>query len=65
MDFNAMLEKSGLGTTQPEDLKTFKMLLHGLSGTGKTSLAGTASKVEDLCPILFVDTEGGTMPLKT
>ena len=39
-----------------------KMLLYGMSGTGKTSLAVSASKVEELGPVLYVDLERGTAP---
>lgn len=39
-----------------------KMLLYGMSGTGKTSLAVSASKVEELGPVLYIDLERGTAP---
>lgn len=39
-----------------------KVLLYGPSGTGKTSLASTASKVEELGPVLYIDLERGTAP---
>lgn len=40
-----------------------KALFYGLAGTGKSSLAGTASKVEGFAPVLYIDLEKGTMPL--
>lgn len=39
-----------------------KMLIYGMSGTGKTSLAVSASKVEELGPVLYIDLERGTAP---
>ena len=39
-----------------------KVLLYGPSGTGKTSLASTASTVAELGPVLYVDLERGTAP---
>ena len=39
-----------------------KMLIYGMSGTGKTSLAASASKVEELGPVLYIDLERGTAP---
>lgn len=39
-----------------------KVLLYGPSGTGKTSLASTASKVDELGPVLYIDLERGTAP---
>lgn len=40
-----------------------KALFYGLAGVGKTSLAGSVSKVEDYSPVLYVDLEKGSMPL--
>lgn len=62
-DFNTMLADIGLSEVEPAQLTTFSMLLHGMAGTGKTSLAATASKVEALSPVLIVDTENGTLPV--
>lgn len=61
--FDDLFKKSGLREVQPEDLSTFSLLLFGLAGTGKSSLAATASKCEDLSPVLYIDFENGTMPL--
>lgn len=47
-----------------EQVSTFNMLIYGDPGVGKTRLAGSASVVEDLSPVLFVDVEGGTMSLQ-
>lgn len=63
MDFNQILANAGMKPTEPADLSTFSMLLHSVAGCGKTSLAATASKVKDLSPVLYIDTENGTMPL--
>lgn len=41
----------------------FNMLIYGDSGVGKTVLAGSASMVPEMSPVLFVDMEGGTMSL--
>jgi hypothetical protein len=40
------------------------MLIYGDSGTGKTTLAGSADAVPDMRPVLFVDIEGGTESLR-
>lgn len=40
------------------------MLFYGDSGTGKTTLAGSADKVPAMRPVLFVDIEGGTESLR-
>lgn len=52
------IEVSDPRTTTPK----LKVLLYGPSGTGKTSLASSASKVEELGPVLYVDLERGTAP---
>ena len=40
------------------------MLVYGDSGTGKTTLAGSADEVPEMRPVLFVDIEGGTESLR-
>ena len=52
------IEVSDHRTTTPK----LKVLLYGPSGTGKTSRASSASKVEELGPVLYVDLERGTAP---
>lgn len=39
-----------------------KALFYGMSGTGKTSLAASASKVKELGPVLYIDLERGIAP---
>jgi phage nucleotide-binding protein len=41
-----------------------KILIYGNSGVGKTLLAGSASAVEEMAPVLFIDIEGGTFSLR-
>ncbi len=43
----------------------FNFLVYGMSGTGKTRLAGSAFDVPELNPLLFVDIEGGGLTLRT
>lgn len=40
------------------------MMIYGDPGVGKTVLAGSASEVEEMSPVLFIDIEGGTMSLR-
>lgn len=55
----------GLPIASVESLPpTFNMLIYGDPGAGKTVLAGSASEVEELSPVLFVDIEGGTLSLR-
>jgi phage nucleotide-binding protein len=42
----------------------YNMLIYGDSGTGKTTLAGSADEVPAMRPVLFVDIEGGTESLR-
>jgi hypothetical protein len=39
------------------------MLIYGESGTGKTTLAGSADSVPNMRPVIFIDIEGGTVSL--
>ncbi len=48
-----------------ERAKYLKLLVYGQPGSGKTYLAGTATKVPELSPVLFIDVEGGTKTLTT
>ncbi|MCA9340354.1 MAG: ATP-binding protein [Candidatus Saccharibacteria bacterium] len=41
----------------------YNILIYGESGTGKTTLAGSADLVPSMRPVLFVDIEGGTQSL--
>lgn len=47
-----------------EQAPTMNMLIYGDPGAGKTVLAGSASVVPDMCPVLFADVEGGTFSLR-
>ena len=40
------------------------MLVYGDPGVGKTVLGGSASVVEALAPVVFIDVEGGTLSLR-
>lgn len=40
------------------------ILVYGDSGTGKTTLAGSADEVPEMRPVLFIDVEGGTESLR-
>jgi hypothetical protein len=42
----------------------YNFLIYGDSGTGKTTLAGSADEVPAMRPVLFVDMEGGTESLR-
>lgn len=42
----------------------YNILIYGDSGTGKTTLAGSADAVPSMRPVLFVDIEGGTASLQ-
>ncbi len=41
-----------------------KFLIHGDPGVGKTFLCGTAADSPAMTPVLFVDTEGGTLTIR-
>lgn len=56
----------GLTISRVEDrLVGINILIYGDSGVGKTVLAGSASDVPEMCPVLVIDIEGGTESLKS
>ena len=63
-----VLSKSNLGGLTPTPVSevpaNINMLIYGEPGVGKTVLAGSASVVEGMGPVLFIDVEGGTMSLR-
>lgn len=61
--FDSFLTGFNIEVSDPRvTIPKLKVLLYGPSGTGKTSLASTASKVEELGPVLYIDLERGTAP---
>ena len=55
----------GLEIKKVEDrTEGLNILLYGESGVGKTILAGSASGVPEMSPVLVIDIEGGTESLK-
>lgn len=55
----------GLKITKVEDRSEgINILIYGDSGVGKTILAGSASAVPEMSPVLVIDIEGGTESLK-
>jgi phage nucleotide-binding protein len=42
----------------------FNILIYGESGTGKTTLAGSADLIPEMRKVLIIDIEGGTLSLK-
>lgn len=47
-----------------EHSEYYNILIYGDSGTGKTTLAGSADAVPSMRPVLFIDVEGGTNSLR-
>ena len=64
----ANLTRRSLGgleiTPVQERSSYYNILIYGESGTGKTTLAGSADEVPSMRPVLFIDIEGGTESLK-
>lgn len=61
--FDSFLQGTKIEVSDPrKNTPKLKVLLYGPSGTGKTSLASTASTVEELGPVLYIDLERGTAP---
>ena len=59
-----MRKLGGLVIQSPDEIKDkFNTLIYGDSGAGKTVLAGSASNVLEMNPVIFVDIEGGTLSL--
>lgn len=55
----------GLEVSTVKDTATkVNMIIFGDSGVGKTRLAGTASLVPEMSPVLFLDIEGGVTSLR-
>lgn len=51
--------------TEPgTSLDSLKFLVHGPPGVGKTYLCGSAADSDDMKPVLFIDTEGGTLTIR-
>jgi len=56
---------AGLRVTPVQERSPYlNILVYADSGTGKTTLAGSASEVEAMYPVLVVDIEGGTESLR-
>ena len=61
--FDSFLTGLNIEVSDPrKNIPKLKVLLYGPSGTGKTSLASTASTVDEISPVLYVDLERGTAP---
>jgi len=55
----------GLPITSPQDTEVrINALLYGVPGSGKTTLAASASAVESMSPVLLLDVEGGTLSIR-
>lgn len=54
---------AGLHISSPEDYSWINLLIYGDPGVGKTRLAGSSVLVPEMCPVLLLDFEGGTLSL--
>lgn len=64
VNFNEMFANLGVEVTEPTaHLESTSWLLYGGMGCGKSSVAATASKVEELQDVLFLDLENGSLPV--
>lgn len=68
-DLTTLTERSIAGLRiQPVALQAeqryINIMIYGDTGVGKTVLAGSASVVEDMSPVLLIDIEGGTLSLE-
>ena len=62
-DFNNYFDKLAVKVVEVEDFDSAqRYLFYGQAGTGKTSLATSASLVPELCPVLVIDIEHGSLP---
>ena len=59
-DFNAMFKDLAVDPDSAES-RHLSVLLFGLAGSGKSSLAASASQVAEMSPVLFLDTERNGM----
>lgn len=46
------------------DQDFMNILVFGSSGAGKSHLAGTATQVPEMCPVIYLDVEDGSMTIK-
>jgi hypothetical protein len=53
----------GLRVGNPGETAWINLLVYGEPGVGKTRLAGSSSLVPEMCPVLLLDFEGGTLSL--
>ena len=62
-DFNNYFDKLDVKVVEVKDFDSAqRYLFYGQAGTGKTSLATSASLVPELCPVLVIDIEHGSLP---
>jgi hypothetical protein len=54
---------ANLQVASPGETGYINMLVYGEPGVGKTRLAGSSVFVSDMCPVLLMDFEGGTLSL--